>query len=117
MSARRVTLSALRSSRLSLLRDSLRRFRASEVVIGAGATGPRLRVASLRLGVGLPLGAVVRDSPDFPASPSRPVSAVSSDTLDSGVRALSFFRPSRFTPVRLLPATELPGGTWGQSRE
>ena len=69
MSARRVTFSALRSSLDSFgPPSSLRRLRASAVVIGAGATGPRLRAASLRLGVGLPLGAVVRRSWSAPWS-------------------------------------------------
>src|SRR5690349_22565411 len=107
MSARRVTFSALRSSRDSLVRISLRRLRASAVVIGAGATGPRLRLASLRLGVGLPLGAV---GPDAFASPLLPVSTVSSDTSGSGVGELSFLRPSRFTLVRLLPLAGVHGG-------
>ncbi len=85
------------------------------VVIGAGATGPRLRVASLRLGVGLPLGAVVPNS--LAALSSGPISAVCSDTSESDARALSFFRPSRFTAARLLPIAEVPGGAWGQTRE
>ena len=53
---------ALRSSRLSLgPANDFRRARASAEVIGAGATGPLRRAASLRLGVGRPLGAVVAD--------------------------------------------------------
>src|SRR5271157_3900813 len=73
--ARPAVLSALRSSRLSLGPVSdLRRARASDAVMGAGATGPflALRRASLRLGVGRPLGPVLPDpgavSGELPAS-------------------------------------------------
>src|ERR1700737_5102381 len=98
MSARRVARSDFRSSRVSFGAPiSLRRRRASAAVIGAGATGPRLRVAWLRLGVGLPLGAVMppRAAVLWPASDP-------AESAASSEPELSFLRPSRFTPVRLL---------------
>src|ERR1700747_1320379 len=60
--ARPAAFSPLRSRRLSVGPASdLRRARASDAVIGAGATGPFLvlRLASLRLRVGRPLGSVL----------------------------------------------------------
>src|SRR5690606_22905803 len=116
--ARRSARSALRSSLLIDLRSSLRRRRASAAVIGAGATGPRRRADSERFGVGRPLGGVVRDSlrrlrslrvvfPE-PVSDESPddtgsvVAAVSAPVDPAVVCALSFFRPSRFTPSRLV---------------
>ena len=52
-------------------RISLRRLRASAVVIGAGATGPRRLRGLAALGVGLPLGAVVPDRARSPATRRR----------------------------------------------
>ena len=76
--------SALRSSRLSLGPASvLRRARASDAVMGAGVTGPflPLRRAALRLGVGRPLGPVLRRA-SVP-NRSRPPLALSSDVARS----------------------------------
>src|SRR6185437_800494 len=91
--ARRAELCSLRSARLSLgPANDFRRARASEDVMGAGAIGP-LRPASRR-GVGRPLGAVVCGVRG--AIPS--TSAVGEATP----RPSSLFRPSSFTPARLL---------------
>src|SRR5689334_13344484 len=68
---------------------ALRRARASLVVIGAGATGPR-RLALSRLGVGRPLGAV----PDVITSSVVSTTGVVSTSLES---PSSFLRPNSFT--------------------
>src|ERR1700730_11235037 len=96
--ARLAGLSDRRSARLSFGPDSaLRRARAADAVMGAGTTGPLVRlVAVLRLGVGRPLGSVLRD----PRGASVPEVA-STMGLSSGV-ATPFLRPSSFTVVRLL---------------
>src|SRR5262249_13059878 len=100
------------SSRLSLGPASdLRRARASEAVLGAGATGPflvpRLVVASSRLGVGRPLGSVLRDPRGGPVREPAPESA-RKPAESSGVAGApapsswSFLRPGSFTLARLL---------------
>src|SRR5271156_234780 len=97
---RRTELCSRRSSRLSLGPASdFRRARASDEVIGAGATGP-LRPA-LRRGVGRPLGAVVCRGAAPKASAASTVIWASSR---SSVTPASFFRPSSLTLARLLPA-------------
>src|SRR5829696_8861080 len=108
MLARRATFSALRSARLSFgPPTSLRRRRASAAVIGAGATGPRLRAASLRFGVGLPLGAMVPPTAAlWPASASEPA-----ESAPSSESELSFLRPSSLTLVRLLARRCCPACT------
>src|SRR5262245_60296850 len=68
--------------------NSLRRRLASEVVCGAGGTGPRL--AASRLGVGRPLGAVV-----FAERAGADSSATSYSSAGSG--SLAFRRPKRLT--------------------
>src|ERR1700736_3544746 len=98
--ARLAVLSAPRSARLSFGRDSaLRRARAADAVMGAGTTGPLVRlVAVLRLGVGRPLGSVLRETR------GASISGLAATTgLSSGV-ATPFLRPSSFTVVRLLRA-------------
>ena len=99
--ARLAVFSALRSSRLSLGPASdLRRARASEAVMGAGATGPFfvLRLASVRLGVGRPLGSVLR----VPCDVASIEPAVSSSTRPSASSSWPLLRPSSFTVARLL---------------
>src|SRR5271168_2253988 len=98
ISARRTALLARRSSRLSLgPANDFRRARASEEVIGAGATGPLRRAAALRRGVGRPLGAVVCEPQDADSEAS-PASA----GVWSPAASTSFLRPSSFTFARLL---------------
>src|ERR1700675_199657 len=104
--ARLAVRSALRSSRLSLGPASdLRRARASEAVMGAGATGPFCRlVASLRLGVGRPLGPVLRRAPESNRSiPALALPSAASSTTTSWLpSSWPFLRPGSFTVVRLL---------------
>ena len=71
----------------------MRRFLASADVIGAGATGPRRRVVSLRLGVGRPLGAVL--------AAGRPCSAADGDAAARTVLVV------RVVAVVLLAAQQL----------
>jgi hypothetical protein len=74
--------------------------------MGAGATGPFLvlRLALLRLGVGLPLGSVLRD-------PAGAVSAELAVSIAAGISASysrPLLRPSSFTVARLLRGQSRP---------
>ena len=77
-------------------------------VVGAGATGPRRFVLSLRFGVGRPFGAVALVGAVDSGPGADPASGAPS--ASSSLR-----RPSSFTPVRLLrPCSRLVCG--GRSR-
>src|SRR5690242_14760013 len=114
MRARPTALSARRSSRLSLGPASdLRRARASEAVMGAGAIGPFLvlRRASLRLGVGRPLGPVRCASLPAPEAPATPAAAGAA-ALSSRSVSWPFLRPNSFTVARLLRGRPAPEFAW-----
>ena len=68
--------------------------------MGAGATGPFfvLRLAAVRLGVGRPLGSVLR----VPCDAASIEPAVSSSTRPSASSSWPLLRPSSFTVARLL---------------
>src|ERR1700745_1231384 len=100
--ARRAALLARRSSRLSLgPANDFRRARASEEVIGAGATGPLRRAGARRVAGGGALGGVVSEPRDA-ASEAPPASAGVWPPAWPPTASTSFLRPSSFTFARLL---------------
>ncbi|CQD21096.1 hypothetical protein BN970_04891 [Mycolicibacterium conceptionense] len=62
-------------------------------------------MASLRLGVGLPLGAVPAVVPPVFVDAASP-STFATWSVPAGSPSLSLLRPSSFTPARLLPGAD-----------
>ncbi len=113
--ARLADRSALRSARLSLGPASdLRRARASEDVIGAGAIGPFFvfRLDSLRLGVGRPLGPVLRDPRGAVSAELAASAAVGAAAFPPESSSWPFLRPISFTVARLLRGPPAPELAW-----